>query len=61
MEVYDIDKLISLLNQQKERGLYYISPWDIDKMLKESMCVPHEITNAEGIIKRLEMYNSKKQ
>ena len=58
MEVYDIDKLISLLNQQKEWGLYYTSPEDIERILNEAIHTPPEIRDDGKTIEHLEFHVS---
>ena len=58
MEVYDIDKLISLLNKQKERGLYYAGHVDIERILNESIHTPPEIKDEGNTIAHLEFHVS---
>lgn len=57
--MYDIDKLILLLEHQKQRGLFYTCSADIEKMLREVTHIPHEITDSENIIERLSRHISK--
>lgn len=58
MKVYDIDKLISLLNQQKECGLYYTSHVDIERILNESIHTPPETRDDGKAIGYLEFHVS---
>ncbi len=58
MEVYDIDKLISLLNKQKERGLYYAGHVDIERILNESIHTPTRDKDEGNTIEHLEFHVS---
>ena len=58
MAVYNIDKLIQLLQNQQKSGLYYTSIQDIKAMLMEVSHDPPEVIDATKAIKSLDFHVS---